>query len=327
MKRLFFFIVVIALLLAPTSVWAGGYDTCSDPVRLDYVDIGDPGSETGHKLKGWGPIEPATSHGNYGGVDDARVTWEPGAPDTKHARAASFTFKVPKGFKATQIKLRVLDGLADDSFIVRVNSTVYEYTGLKNRKENWIEHTIDLRNPCSGSCRIKVVIQATGPAWDQFDTYGQLAVDWVELMGCQSVATLKLYQKDPNTWERIEGGAWGRLVYKVAGPKFDFAFHGRRLEPNTEYSLIYYADPWPGDNPGAFIASGTTNRRGRITLAGRAELDTDIPNFGDAHYPDGGKIWLVLSSDYDAAKNKMTAWNPTEYLFEDRLITYDDTDV
>ena len=61
-------------------------------------------------------------------------------------------------------------------------------------------------------------------------------------------------------------------------------------------------------------------------MTGRVELDTDIPNSGDANHPDGGKIWLVLSSDYDAATNKMTAWNPTEYLFEDKLITYDDTD-
>ncbi len=326
MKRLFFFIVAIAILLTATSVWASGYDTCSDPVRLDYIDIGDPGSETGHKLKGWGPIEPATSLGNYGGVDDARVTWEPGAPDTKHARSASFMFKVPKGFKATQIKLSVLDGLADDSFIVRVNSTVYEYPGLINKEENWIEHTINLRNPCSGSCRIKVVIQATGPAWEFFDDYGQLAVDWVELMGCPTFASLSLYEKDPNTWEVIDGGARGRLIYNVAGSKFNFKFNGRGLEPKTEYSLIYYADPWPGDNPGAFIARGRTNSRGRITMAGRVDLDTDIPNDSDANYLDGGKIWLVLSSDYDAAARTMIAWNPTEYLFEDRLINYDDTD-
>ncbi|MCK4692295.1 MAG: hypothetical protein KAT23_01605 [Anaerolineales bacterium] len=327
MKRLFFFIVAIAILLAPTSVWAGGYDTCSDPVRLDYIDIGLPDSEEGHKLKGWGPIEPDTSKGNYGGVTDTRVAWEPGAPDTKHARSASFTFKVPKGFKATQIKLRVLDGLADDSFIVRVNSTVYEYTGLTNGEENWIEHTINLRNPCSGSCRIKVVIQATGPAWKLFDTYGQLAVDEVELLGCPTFAPLSLYEKDPDTWEDIEGGAWGRLIYRVAGSKFHFTFNGRDLEPKTEYSLIYYADPWPGDNPGAFIASGTTNNRGRVTMTGQVELNTDIPEGADENYPDGGKIWLVLSSDYDAAARTMIAWNPTEYLFEDRLITYDDTDL
>ena len=327
MKKLYFFIVAMAIWITPTSAWASGYDTCSDPVRLDYVDIGDPGSETGHKLKGWGPIEPATSHGHYGGVDDARVTWEPGAPDTKHARSASFTFKVPKGFKPTQIRLSVLDGLADDSFAVRVNSTVYTHAGEMDGHEDWHTHTIDMRNPCSGSCRIKVVIQATGPAWDLFDTYGQLAVDWVELLGCPTFTSLSLYEKEPDTWERVEGGARGKLVYKASGPTFDFAFNGRRLESNTGYSLIYYADPWPGDHPGAFIASGTTNHRGRITLTGRVELGTDIPNSGDANYPDGGKIWLVLSSDYDAATNKMTAWNPTEYLFEERLITYDDTDV
>ncbi len=53
----------------------------------------------------------------------------------------------------------------------------------------------------------------------------------------------------------------------------------------------------------------------------------DLPDPKDANYPDGAKIWLVLSEDYDAAEKKMTVWNPAEYLFEYELITYDDTDV
>jgi len=35
----------------------------------------------------------------------------------------------------------------------------------------------------------------------------------------------------------------------------------------------------------------------------------------------------VLSDDYDEEENKLTAWNPTKYLFETDLITYSDTDV
>ena len=41
----------------------------------DDVDIGDPSSEDGHAMAGWGPIEPATSGGNWGGIDHCRAVW------------------------------------------------------------------------------------------------------------------------------------------------------------------------------------------------------------------------------------------------------------
>jgi len=47
------------------------------PVVCDYVDIGDSTSEAGHNLQSWGPIEPATSGGTWGSIDDCRVTWSP----------------------------------------------------------------------------------------------------------------------------------------------------------------------------------------------------------------------------------------------------------
>jgi len=56
-----------------------GVDTialyCEGHVLCDSVDIGKPASETGHQLLGWGPIEPATNGGTWGGIDDCRATW------------------------------------------------------------------------------------------------------------------------------------------------------------------------------------------------------------------------------------------------------------
>lgn len=44
--------------------------------------------------------------------------------------------------------------------------------------------------------------------------------------------------------------------------------------------------------------------------------------------PSGVKIWLVLSSDVHCDNDVFRqVWNPTEYLFEYDLISYDDTDV
>jgi len=145
--------------------------------------------------------------------------------------------------------------------------------------------------------------------------------------GKSNVAFLYLYEKDPSTWEIVDGGAWGKLKYNLSGSTFDFVFNGHELEADTGYSLIYYADPWPGDNPGALIGSGTSNDEGNINLRGSVELNTDLPTPTDANYPGGAKIWLVLSSDYDATNTKMIGWDPTEYLYEHNLINYEDTDV
>jgi hypothetical protein len=145
--------------------------------------------------------------------------------------------------------------------------------------------------------------------------------------GSSNVAFVELWEKDPATWGIVEDGAWGKLKYNLERPEFDFVFNGHGLEIDTDYSLIYYADPWPGDNPGALIASGTSNDEGDIHLGGSMDLGMDLPDSADANYPDGAKIWLVLSSDYAATGCKMTGWNPTEYVFEYDLITYNDTDV
>jgi len=48
---------------------------CELGVLCDSVDVGDTCSESGHNLVGWGPIEPATHGGSWGGIDDCRVTW------------------------------------------------------------------------------------------------------------------------------------------------------------------------------------------------------------------------------------------------------------
>ena len=145
--------------------------------------------------------------------------------------------------------------------------------------------------------------------------------------GRSNVAFVELWEKDPSTWEIVEDGAWGKLKYNLEGPTFDFVFNGHGLEVGANYTLIYYADPWPGNNPGALIANGTANDEGNIHLAGSLDLGMDLPDSGDGNYPDGAKVWLVLSDDYDGATCQMTGWNPTEYLFEYDLITYNDTDI
>jgi len=172
-------VVVMLTSLFPSVALAGG----SPDVKTITIDIGDPDSEAGHRLRGWGPIEGADNRGGYGGVDNCRVTWEAGDPDSRRYRSASFLIKMPRGYKATTLQLEVLDGRADDSFVVYVGCRkVYSYEGDQNDEENWKTHEIDLSRRCHFFSRyLPVIIKATGPAWSGFDTWGQLAVDEVTL--------------------------------------------------------------------------------------------------------------------------------------------------
>jgi len=158
--------------------------------------------------------------------------------------------------------------------------------------------------------------------------------------GKSNVAFLYLYEKDPSTWEIVDGGAWGKLKYNLSGSTFDFVFNGHELEAGGDYTLIYYPDPWPGDGL-ICLGSGTANDDGDVHIMGSVDTG-DLPIPADKNNIDnedryewinedynGAKIWLVLSDDVDCDNdtNKMMGWNPTKYLFEYDLITFDDTDV
>ena len=141
--------------------------------------------------------------------------------------------------------------------------------------------------------------------------------------GKSNIAHLYLHEKfcgDPD-WSIVEDGAWGKMKYNVSGSTFNFVFNGHGLEAEYNYTLIYYPDPWPGTGL-ICLGSGTANRGGNVHIAGSVETG-DLPIEDDEN--DGAKIWLVLSSDV-SCDNRMSGWNPTEYLFEYDLISYEDTD-
>lgn len=126
---------------------------------------------------------------------------------------------------------------------------------------------------------------------------------------------LYLYEKDPETWNIKNRGAWGKITFLPHKEKYIFNAH--KLQPETAYSLINYApstdwseipypNPWPGTDS-LEIGSSTVNKGGNVHMKGTWEDDF------------GGKIWLVLSSDFSVGSG-MTAWNPTSYLFEYDLL-------
>jgi hypothetical protein len=138
-----------------------------------------------------------------------------------------------------------------------------------------------------------------------------------------------LFQKDPDTWERVPDGAWGKMQHKLWYDKFYFVFNGHGLIPGESYTLIYYPDPWPG-NGLISLGTGFANEGGNVHIRGMLEDICDLPADYDANYEYGAKIWLVLSSDvYPGGSGidipKMIGWNPDLYLFEYNLIRFDNT--
>ena len=202
-------------------------------------------------------------------------------------------------------------------------------------------------SPCLHYLNSGATLKFTDPVTDF-----QLSAHTCPLPVYVTDAMLTLENKD-SEWQIIEDDISGELYYSTEGDVFCYEFRGYVPE-NIEYSLIYYADKldrflpgnWGGDNPGALIGTGTASG-GTLTMSGSVELNMDLPhpsdansyyyNYsdpGDPHYTGdgyatayGAKIWLVPSVYYDATAKKVTSWQPTSFLFETDLISYDDTDV
>lgn len=142
--------------------------------------------------------------------------------------------------------------------------------------------------------------------------------------GRSPIAHLYLYEKDPESWEIVDGGAWGKMKYNQYGADFNFVFNGHDLEPGYGYTLIYYPDPWPGAGL-ICLGDAIADVGGNVHIQGSVDTG-DMPSMNDENFDTGAKIWLVLSDDVDCMMAGMIGWNPTEYLFEYDLILFDDTD-
>jgi hypothetical protein len=136
------------------------------------------------------------------------------------------------------------------------------------------------------------------------------------------VEHLYLYEKDPE-WGIVEDGAWGKVTILTHKDKFVFNGHGLDGTLDLDYSLIYYPDPWPGEEL-LVLGDGTVNEGGNVHMQGEFVFDL-IPIEKDEN--DGAKIWLVLSEDVATTDpdpgpvyNYMDGWNPESYLFENNLI-------
>lgn len=164
--------------------------------------------------------------------------------------------------------------------------------------------------------------------------------------------TISLAQKVASDWSLVPDGNTATINYIPMGNEFYYELIAIDI-PVNEYCLIYYADKeeprdenWGGDNPGAVIATVSTDGNGDIAISGIKSLNMDLPHADDWNSffyeydiePDnylnkhGAKLWLVPSShineNYVSDETQLvTAWAPGLILFEEELIHYIDTDL
>ena len=155
---------------------------------------------------------------------------------------------------------------------------------------------------------------------------GLVLIALLASVGAVSASTVSLVQKDPSTWTQVNPETFGTFTYSYLGSSF--TFDGYELDPEVEYSLISYAEDWPGADS-LLLGTGTTDTNGDVQITGSSlalVLNTyahDAP--GDYQDVTGAKIWLVPSSDFTEGTG--LAWNPTAFLFETALINPDEIPV
>jgi len=188
----------------------------ADCVTLDYVDIGDPDSEAGHTMAGWGPIEPETSGGSYGGIDNCRPIYAPEDGDDWA------TIDLDFGDDPTVCKIFTihhLDGHTQDSFEVYIDGVlVHTYPGDDLTSENWYQLVLDV---CfTGVNTVKFV--STAPQWSGWDTYGQMCFDILMVEECPADCSMMdmvdIGDLDSEATHTMSG--WGPVEPETSGGNY-----------------------------------------------------------------------------------------------------------
>ena len=229
---------IIGLLCSPAVVQA-------DCTTLDLVDIGNPASESGHNLQHWGPIEPATSGGAYGGIADCRPIYAPEDGDDWA------TIDLDFGDDPTvckQFTISHLDGIAKDPFEVWIGGVlVFDYAGDDLTTEVWYQTTVPV---CiSGIQTVKFV--STAEQWASWSTYGQMCFDTLEVEECPTDCTMLDMVDIGNTTS--ESGhnlaGWGPIEPATSGGTYGGIDNCRPVYAPEDQTTTATVDLDFGDNP------------------------------------------------------------------------------
>lgn len=180
--------IVILAAIAGIMVFAGILASQPPATLLGWVDLSNAyvspdvnGGAMGMNGYCWSFNDE--NPGNWGGeFGQGAVTAFPGDSDD-----AGYCMFQAFSDKAHRIELRVLDGIADDSFDVYVKNPadkwvlVYSYMD-QYTTETWLIHNIYSFPAGKGQgSTVEIKIMPTNVGWSGFNTWGQLGVDYIKL--------------------------------------------------------------------------------------------------------------------------------------------------
>jgi hypothetical protein len=129
--------------------------------------------------------------GGWGGKPEAdfAVVWEPGTPDVAalSGRMAQCTIAGSFGMTPATVRINHLEGLANDDFCVFASTGAgYLLVGCHDEvstSEVWKTTSFTLpAGAYAAGQDVTIKILATGNAWASISTWGQLGVDWIEIL-------------------------------------------------------------------------------------------------------------------------------------------------
>ena len=172
------------------------------------VDLGTAAGEAGYTLNNWGPVEPTTHPGGWGGIagDPAsydklcRTLWG----YVENTRDASITFPT----QIVSATVRHLDGLSNDSFRVEVDGNLWgSYSAVSGVGEFWTVSSF------SGTPGTILTITCTGPAGQYFNPYGQVGIDRIEAIPISEPVT---YYVDASVSPGGDGSSWMKAFNRLS---------------------------------------------------------------------------------------------------------------
>lgn len=170
--------LVLALLVTATSAYA-----LDMTIQAEDITNKD-GNNWGRKVS-----DITTSTSAYGGLlqyGDARMVWDI-TDETRHAMVKLPVKDLENNVNA--ITIRSLTGFARDDFDVYMQNprtkgwVLLGSVSEDSNTEVWVDHYMELddRYTKGNINEMKLKIVATGEKWSGFDTWGQLAIDWIKL--------------------------------------------------------------------------------------------------------------------------------------------------
>jgi len=211
-----------------------------------------------------------------------------------------------------------------------IKNLIFKYKKSRNNnsngeyKNNYVLRYIAIPIPVIGAVMI-VFSLSISYFIDQEKSSGN-TLGAAESFGPQYLSYFMENKNINSDWSVIAGDAIdATLQYVPDGTTFDYKFRANGLVASHEYCLIYYADGWPGNNPGALLNHGFPDSYGKLILNGNSDIGISMPEASDANYPTGAKIWLLPCSQYNISTRSVIGWSPslTEWLFDNgSLVKY-----